>query len=137
MKEEAISLARNIADPGKRLNVLREYLQVLALKALYGLRGAGDLLFLGGTALRLKCSALYQSLPKIGRRMTEMGERLQAQTSLFGHAGTYILYGRYEWPGGACKQGLQIRLRGNAGQPGNLGMQLVCVDDQNFTAHER
>ena len=39
--------------PGKLRGAAREYLQVLALKALYGLSGAKNLLFLGGTALRL------------------------------------------------------------------------------------
>lgn len=39
--------------PGKLRGAAREYLQVLALKALYGLSGSKNLLFLGGTALRL------------------------------------------------------------------------------------
>ena len=38
---------------GKLRGALREYVQVAALKALYGLPKAQDLLFLGGTALRL------------------------------------------------------------------------------------
>ncbi|OGR60645.1 MAG: hypothetical protein A2X36_04900 [Elusimicrobia bacterium GWA2_69_24] len=38
---------------GKLRGAAREYLQVLALKALYGIKGSESLLFLGGTALRL------------------------------------------------------------------------------------
>jgi glycolate oxidase FAD binding subunit len=63
----------------------------------------------GSATLLLKCSALYQSLPEMERRMTEIGARLQAQTALFCHAGTYILYGRYEWPAGACRQSPLLR----------------------------
>lgn len=53
MKEEAISLARNIADPGQRLNVLREYLQALVLRSLHESEAFQCIAFVGGTALRL------------------------------------------------------------------------------------
>ena len=59
MKEEAISLAKNVADPGQRLNVLREYLQALALRSLHESEAFQCLAFVGGTALRF----LY-SLPR-------------------------------------------------------------------------
>lgn len=54
----------------------------------------------GGEELLLKCSVLYQSAPETERRMVEMGERMQARTLLFCHAGNCIIYGRYEWPDG-------------------------------------
>lgn len=53
MKEEAISLARNIADPGQRLNVLREYLQALVLRSLHESEAFQCIALVGGTALRL------------------------------------------------------------------------------------
>lgn len=52
MKEEAISLARNIADPVQRLNVLREYLQALMLRSLHESEAFQCIAFVGGTALR-------------------------------------------------------------------------------------
>lgn len=52
MKEEAINLARNIADPGQRLNVLREYLQALVLRSLHESEAFQCIAFVGGTALR-------------------------------------------------------------------------------------
>jgi hypothetical protein len=52
MKEEAISLARNVADPGQRLNVLREYLQALVLRSLHESEAFQCIAFVGGTALR-------------------------------------------------------------------------------------
>lgn len=54
----------------------------------------------GGEELLLKCSVLYQSTPETERRMVEMGERMQARTHLYCHAGNYVIYGRYEWPDG-------------------------------------
>jgi len=53
VKEEAISLARNIADPGQRLNVLREYLQALVMRSLHESEAFQCMAFVGGTALRL------------------------------------------------------------------------------------
>lgn len=52
MKEEAISLAKNIADPGQRLNVLREYLQALVMRSLHESEAFRCIAFVGGTALR-------------------------------------------------------------------------------------
>ena len=52
VKEEAISLARNIADPAQRLNMLREYLQALVLRSLHESEAFQCLAFVGGTALR-------------------------------------------------------------------------------------
>lgn len=59
MKEEALELARRIADPGQRLNALREYLQALVLRSLHESEAFKCLAFVGGTALRF----LY-SLPR-------------------------------------------------------------------------
>jgi len=58
-----------------------------------------------GVELLLKCSVLYQSAADTERRMVEMGERLQARTFLFCHAGNYIIYGRYEWHDEGCDAG--------------------------------
>lgn len=52
MKDEAVSLARNIADPAQRLNVLREYLQALVLRSLHESEAFQCIAFVGGTALR-------------------------------------------------------------------------------------
>lgn len=52
MKDEAISLARNITDPVQRLNVLREYLQALVMRSLHESEAFQCIAFVGGTALR-------------------------------------------------------------------------------------
>jgi len=52
VKEEAISLAKNIADPVQRLNVLREYLQALVMHSLHESEAFQCIAFVGGTALR-------------------------------------------------------------------------------------
>jgi glycolate oxidase FAD binding subunit len=59
----------------------------------------------GGESMWLKVSALHQSIPDMERRMVELGERLQARTLLFCHAGTCILYGRYLWDRIECECG--------------------------------
>lgn len=53
MKEEALALAKESRDPAHRLNVLREYLQVLALRSLHESEAFASVVFVGGTALRL------------------------------------------------------------------------------------
>ena len=62
-----------------------------------------------GKELLLKCSVLYQSTVAAGRRMVEIGLRLQARTLLFCHAGTSIIYGLYEWPDEGCDAGDLVR----------------------------
>jgi len=52
VKEEAINLAKNIANPGQRLNVLREYLQALVMRSLHESEAFQYIAFVGGTALR-------------------------------------------------------------------------------------
>jgi len=52
VKEEAINLAKNIADPSQRLNVLREYLQALVMRSLHESEAFQCIAFVGGTALR-------------------------------------------------------------------------------------
>lgn len=52
MRTEAIALARRVADPGLRLNFLREYLQSCTLRSLHESRAFENLSFVGGTALR-------------------------------------------------------------------------------------
>jgi len=51
MKDEALALARATADPARRLNVLREYLQALILRSLHESEAFQALAFVGGTAL--------------------------------------------------------------------------------------
>jgi glycolate oxidase FAD binding subunit len=59
---------------------------------------------IGGTndELWLKCSVLYRAVPEFERRMIDLGEHLGAQTRLYCHAGTIVLFGRYDWPDGGC-----------------------------------
>jgi len=52
MKEEAIELVSKIDDSGRRLNALREYMQVLVLHSLHECEAFKCLSFVGGTALR-------------------------------------------------------------------------------------
>ena len=52
MKEEAINLARDVSDPARRLNVLREYLQALVMRSLHESEAFQCIAFVGGTALR-------------------------------------------------------------------------------------
>lgn len=52
MKDEAVSLAKNIVDPAQRLNVLREYLQALVMHSLHESEAFQCIAFVGGTALR-------------------------------------------------------------------------------------
>ena len=53
MREEALGLVRDLPDPAKRLNLLREYLQTFALRSLHESEAFVRLSFVGGTALRL------------------------------------------------------------------------------------
>lgn len=52
MKEEALALIRDAGDPARKLNLLREYLQALALRSLHESEAFTRLAFVGGTALR-------------------------------------------------------------------------------------
>lgn len=52
MREEALALAREKADPAQKLNVLREYLQACVLRSLHESEAFACLSFVGGTALR-------------------------------------------------------------------------------------
>lgn len=52
MKEEALALIAAIEDPGRALNLLREYLQALALRSLHESEAFTRIAFVGGTALR-------------------------------------------------------------------------------------
>lgn len=52
MKEEALELVREESDPGKGLNLLREYLQAYTLRVLHDAEAFNSLAFVGGTALR-------------------------------------------------------------------------------------
>lgn len=52
MKEQALTLVRDISDPGQKLNKLREYLQAFILRSLHESEAFRPLAFVGGTALR-------------------------------------------------------------------------------------
>jgi predicted nucleotidyltransferase component of viral defense system len=52
MKDEALRLVVGIADPAKKLNLLREYLQAFILRSLSESEAFLRLSFVGGTALR-------------------------------------------------------------------------------------
>lgn len=52
MKEEALSLVADVADPAGKLNLLREYVQALTLRSLHESGAFLNLAFVGGTALR-------------------------------------------------------------------------------------
>lgn len=52
MKQEAMALAAGESDPGRKLNLLREYLQAFALRSLHESGAFAHLSFVGGTALR-------------------------------------------------------------------------------------
>lgn len=52
MKTEALQIARQFDDPGKRLNVLREYVQAQILRSFHDAGAFTCLSFVGGTALR-------------------------------------------------------------------------------------
>ncbi len=52
MKEEALSLLKDIADPAEKLNLLREYVQAQSLRSLHESEAFVNLAFVGGTALR-------------------------------------------------------------------------------------
>jgi predicted nucleotidyltransferase component of viral defense system len=52
LKQEALQLAEAQTDPAMAMNVLREYLQALALRSLHESEAFSSLAFVGGTALR-------------------------------------------------------------------------------------
>ncbi len=64
MKDEALAIIRNLTDPSRKLNRLREYLQLLALRSFHESEALGNLAFVGGTALRF-----VFSLPRFSEDM--------------------------------------------------------------------
>jgi hypothetical protein len=89
---------------GKLRGAAREYLQILALKALYGQRGAQGLLFLGGTALRL------------GHGLPRFSEDLDFDAQALSHGEWKVLL---DATGHALAlQGLRVEVR--AGERGTL-----------------
>jgi predicted nucleotidyltransferase component of viral defense system len=52
MKSEVLQLVQKETDPAQKLNLLREYLQALALRSLHESEAFSNLAFVGGTALR-------------------------------------------------------------------------------------
>jgi predicted nucleotidyltransferase component of viral defense system len=52
MKEVALSLLKDLADPARKLNILREYIQVETLRSLHESEAFVNLTFVGGTAIR-------------------------------------------------------------------------------------
>ncbi len=59
----------------------------------------------GEQRLLLKCSVMYRSVPETAAYMAGMGERMHARTFLYCHAGTYVIYARYQWPEGGYETG--------------------------------
>lgn len=52
MKEAALDLVSEVADPSEKLNLLREYVQAMVLRSLHESEAFVSLAFVGGTALR-------------------------------------------------------------------------------------
>jgi len=52
MKDEALALVAGIDDPGRKLNLLREYIQAFVLRSLHDSEAFRSMAFVGGTALR-------------------------------------------------------------------------------------
>ncbi len=52
MRDAVLALVREMTDPTRRLNLLREYLQACVLRSLHESEAFGSLSFVGGTALR-------------------------------------------------------------------------------------
>jgi predicted nucleotidyltransferase component of viral defense system len=52
MKQEAMTILAGETDPNRKLNLLREYLQALALRSFHESGAFANLSFVGGTALR-------------------------------------------------------------------------------------
>jgi predicted nucleotidyltransferase component of viral defense system len=52
MKDQALAIIQNVANPADKLNLLREYLQAMALRSLHESEAFVNLAFVGGTALR-------------------------------------------------------------------------------------
>mgnify|MGYP001565240676 CR=1 FL=1 len=51
MRDEALALIRPLADPGAKMNLLREYLQALALRSLHESEAFANLAFVGGVSV--------------------------------------------------------------------------------------
>ena len=52
MKAESLAMIDGVTDPARKLNLLREYLQTMALRSLHESEAFVRLAFVGGTALR-------------------------------------------------------------------------------------
>jgi len=52
MKDQALAIIKDVAGPSEKLNLLREYLQAMALRSLHESEAFVNLAFVGGTALR-------------------------------------------------------------------------------------
>lgn len=52
MKEEALSIIKDVTGPAEKLNLLREYVQAMVLRSLHESEAFVNLAFVGGTALR-------------------------------------------------------------------------------------
>ena len=73
MKDEALSLSETSPDPGRKLNLLREYVQAFVLRSLSESEAFSQLSFVGGTALRFLGAVegtfeLLKSQPHMGAR---------------------------------------------------------------------
>jgi glycolate oxidase FAD binding subunit len=87
------------ADGGTTLNVLGPDESTDFWRRLASARHEAN----GGGDLWLKCSVLCQSAAATERRLTESGQRLEAQSRIFCHAGVTVFHARYCWPGRTCE----------------------------------
>jgi predicted nucleotidyltransferase component of viral defense system len=52
MKDQALAIIKDVSSPSDKLNMLREYMQAMALRSLHESEAFVNLAFVGGTALR-------------------------------------------------------------------------------------
>ena len=52
MKDQALAIIQDVSSPADKLNLLREYLQAMALRSLHESEAFASMAFVGGTALR-------------------------------------------------------------------------------------
>jgi glycolate oxidase FAD binding subunit len=87
------------AGCGVMLNVLGTDESTGFWRRMASARNAGS----GDNDLWLKCSVLCQFAAATERRLTETGQRLEAHSRIFCHAGVTVFHARYSWPGRTCE----------------------------------
>lgn len=120
MRDEAIQLVESEPDPGKAMNLLREFLQALALRSLHESEAFSNLAFVGGTALRfahglrrfsedldfsLNHPEAYEPERWIGKLKRDM-ERAGLETDITWNARTTVHKAWLKWEGLLRETGL-------------------------------